>query len=191
MAAISSIIGAIGLGTQIIGGIMGSSASSEAAGIQKQIAIQERLANEQRHKQMVLNSRRQQLEIVRNSQRARALALNNAVNQGAQFGSGLPGGQGQITSQEGNNLLSNYQNTQIGQNLFGIDSTISDYKMQLGQTQSDMATAQGIQSLGGALLKSAPTIGNITQGFNLPFSSSTPMNTYGGFVNGINSNGIY
>lgn len=189
MAAISSIIGGIGLGTQVLGGIMGSSAASERAEIEKNIASQEMQANSLRHTQMVLNSRRQQLEIVRNGQRARAMALNAATNQGAQFGSGLAGGYGQISGRTNNDLLSNSQNLQIGQGLFGIDNNISRYKMQLGDVQSDTSTSQGIQSLGGAMLKIGPTVGNIFQGFGS--SSSNNYNTYGGFVSGINSNGIY
>lgn len=191
MAAISGVLGAIGLGAQIFGGISSSENASQQAAVQLQMAQKEGQIQEQRQNQMVLDSRRQQLEIVRNGQRARAMALNAATNQGAQFGSGLAGGYGQISGQTNTNLLANQQNTQIGNNIYGMNSDISGYKMQLGQLQSQQATNQGYMSLGGALLKAGPTIGNLFQGFGGSSSNSYSYPTYGGFINGINSNGIY
>jgi len=38
-------------------------------------------------------------------QRARSLALSTATNQGAQFGTGLQGGYGQISGESGTNML--------------------------------------------------------------------------------------
>lgn len=169
MAAISSVIGGIGLGAQVLGGLFGSSDASRAAGIQNQMVGQEQQLEVQRQQQMMLNSRRQQMEILRNNQRARSLALNAATNQGAQFGSGLAGGMAQVSDQSNVNLQSNDQNLQIGKNMFGINSNLSNLKMQLGDVQSDMATDQGIMSLGGSLLRAGPTIGKLTQGFGSIF----------------------
>lgn len=165
MAAISSAIGAIGLGAQLFGGFSASQAAGRSADIQGQIAGQEQRVEEQRHRQMLLNSRRQQLEIIRNNQRARALALSAAVNQGATQGSGLAGGLAQVSGQTGENLTANQQNLEIGENIFGINRNISGLRMQLGEARGDMVTGQGFTSLGGSLLRAGPTIGRLTQGF--------------------------
>lgn len=165
MEPFSAIFGAIGLGSQILGGIFGSSDAERASQIQNQMVGQERQLETQRQQQMMLNSRRQQMEILRNNQRARAMATNAAVNQGAQFGSGLAGGLAQISDASNSNLLATDQNLQIGKNMFGINSQLSNLKMQLGDVQSDLATDQGIMSLGGSLLKAGPTLGRLSQGF--------------------------
>lgn len=192
MAAISAAIGAVGLGTSLLGGSQASSAAKQMAGIQEEIGWKERVADATRYQQMLLNSQRQQIEIVRNGQRARALALNAATNQGAQYGSGLAGGLGQIAGQTGEQSLQVNENLGIGRDMFNNNFQISMLKNQLGQAQSDFYSAQGTQRLGASLMGTAPTIGNLTQGlsFGNMFNQQS-MNTYGGFLNGINSNGIY
>src|SRR5258706_2000925 len=96
-------IGAIGLGLQIFGGAKQASDTSALAqksyAINSQITGLEGQVNDQRRQAMELSARRQQLEIFRNTQRARAQGLAAATNQGAQFGSGLAGGQAQATDE--------------------------------------------------------------------------------------------
>lgn len=166
MDPISIGLQAVGLGMQLFGSgasIFGSSKSNE---INQRIAEDERRANEERRKAMELNSRRQQLQNVRNVQLQRSMALNSATAQGAQFGTGLAGGQAQITQAGNFNDLGIRQNTEIGRNLFDINDDISRNKAELSATQSKMALYQGIAGLGSSFMKIGPTAGNLAKGFN-------------------------
>lgn len=145
-----------------------SQAAQQSAQIAGQVSEQEIAANAQRKTAMELNARRQELEVFRNSQRARSMALTSATSQGAQFGSGLQGGYGQISGQTGVNASGIEQNLAIGQNLFGIDDRISQLRSQSASMQanyqSQSATYQGISNLGGAVAKSATPFANMFGG---------------------------
>lgn len=158
-------ISAVGLGLQLFGGASAASKAHEAYGIQQNITGLEGQANEQRRTAMELSARRQSMEIFRNQQRARALGINNATNQGASYGnsSGLPGGLAQVADQSMFNLQGVNQNLEIGRNMFGIDSQISQQKLALSGVQGQMATDQGIAQLGGSIAGSAKTLGSIGQ----------------------------
>lgn len=158
-------IGAIGLGLQFFGGAEASSKAKEAYGIQANITGIEGQVNDQRRQAMELSARRQQMEIFRNQQRARSMATNAAVSQGAQFGSGLQGGLAQVDAQSNFNLQGVNENLSIGRNIFSLDDQISKQKLALSGVQGEMATAQGISTLGGSILKSSGTIGNIFGSF--------------------------
>lgn len=86
-------------------------------------------AEEQRMKAMEVDARRKTMEIIRNQQRARALGLTAATSQGASYGSGLQGGYGQISGQANENLLGVGQNLAIGRAIFGINSGISQQRL--------------------------------------------------------------
>lgn len=165
MDPLSAGLGIAGLGLKLLGGILGSSAADDAHAAQVGIFNQEIEANKQKYNAMVLASRRQQLDILRNSQRARALALSSATNQGAQYGTGIQGGLNQIEGQTNTNLLGNAQGLEIGRNMSTISDNISRFNMQLSDAQTSMSNAQGIMSLGGSLMTAGPTIGNIMKGF--------------------------
>lgn len=161
MDPISAGLGIAGLGMKLLGGIMGSSAANQVHALQSQAYIQNMRQQGLNKQAMLLQSRRQQLDILRNSQRARALALNAATNQGAQFGTGLQGGYGQISGATNNNLLINDQSLSLGQQSASINDKLSSINWQIGESQTDMNNAQGLMSLGQSLLTSGPTIGNI------------------------------
>lgn len=173
-------ISAVGLGLQAFGSFSAAGKAKEAYGIQSQITNIEGQVNQQRQTAMELSARRQSMEIFRNNQRARAMAVNNATNQGASYGnsSGLPGGEAQVQNQSTFNLQGVNQNLQIGENIFGLDDQISKQKLALSQVQSQQATDQSIGQLGGGILKSAGTLGNIGQ------------YAYGTYSNGINLSGL-
>lgn len=99
-----------------------------------------------------------------------------AVNQGAQFGSGIQGGQAQATDQGLFNSAGINQNLEIGRNIFGLNDQISGQKSLMSQSQSAQATDQGIASLGGAVVKNAGMIGNIASYGQTQFS-----NAFGGY----------
>lgn len=158
-------ISAVGLGLQAFGGFAAASKAKEAYGIQSNISGLEGQVNDQRRTAMELSARRQSMEIFRNNQRARSMAMNNATQQGASYGnsSGLPGGLAQVNDQSNFNLQGINQNLELGRNIFGLDDQISKQKMALSGVQSDMMTDQSISQLGGSITKSAGTLGSIAQ----------------------------
>jgi len=158
-------IGAVSLGLQLFGGFSAANTQNQIAQLNSQVYSQEKLANKQRQDAMELSARRQTMETFRNVQRARAMGTAAAVNQGAQFGSGLQGGNAQATDQGFWNASGIQQNLQIGRNLFGIDNTISGLKSQISSLQGSVATDEAIAGMGGALGKNAGTLGNIFSSF--------------------------
>lgn len=163
MDPLTAGIGAAGLALQLYGGISASQKAHQAYGIQTQIAGLEHQANDQRRQAMELSARRQTLELYRTSQRARALAVNNATNQGASYGnsSGLPGGLAQVVDQTMFNVQGVNQNLEIGRNMFGIDDKISQQKLALSGVQSSMMTDQGLSTLGGSIAGNSKMLGQV------------------------------
>lgn len=159
MDFLSAGLGIVGLGMQIFGGISGSQDAQRQAEISGQISQQEQAINAQKQTQMQLSARRQDLEIFRQTQRARAQSEAVATNQGAQFGSGLQGGLGQVQSQGMFNAAGINQNLEIGQNIFAANNQISGLRAQSAQVSSDQAFDQGIASLGGSVVRAGPIIG--------------------------------
>lgn len=120
-------------------------ASNKSFEINKGIIAGERGVEEQKNKAMELDARRQQLEVVRNQQRGRALALTTGVAQGGQGfvgGSSARGGAyGQASGQTGVNLLGIQQNLEIGRNIFGLNQGISDSRV----AQADLEHTYSLQ----------------------------------------------
>lgn len=173
MDPLSLALGGIGLGLNLFGGFSQASNAQryarESSALAGNIADEERQSNLLKYEQQALQGRRSQLESIRNSQRARANAEAAAVSQGASQGSGLQGGYGQISGQLNNNL----QNVNFGQYFsqqnYAQANQLSDLKMQQAQLQaqyqSDTATNQGIQQIGGAIMKVGSMVGPMFQGF--------------------------
>lgn len=159
--AVSAISGGIGLGMKIFGMDSASKAANAAYGIESNITGLQQQVNNQKQQQMELSARRGQLENFRNAQRLRAQGVNSAVGQGAQYGSGLQGSLAQNTSQSLFNSQGINQNLEIGRNIFGINNQISQQNLALSKVKSDMNTDQGWASLGGSILQSSGTIGNV------------------------------
>lgn len=139
--------------------------ANQASQINQQIAGIQVQENTQRQLAMQISARTKSLDALRNTQKASSLALAAGVNQGAQFGSGVAGGQGAAANQGAQNLENIQQNLQIGNALFGMDSTIDNLKGQLSALQSREATYSGISSLGGDLSRVAGPFGNLFQNF--------------------------
>lgn len=186
---IGAAIGAVGLGMQIFGSASSSSDTAKATAQQNAIsaqqtanaqdqAQQEQGINGAKQQAMELAGRRQQMEIVRTAQRARAAAVQAGTNQGAQFGSGMAGGLAQVTDQSLFNLSGVNDALQTGRQIAGFNSNITQDRYTAAGLQGQMNVAQanekstlstdaGYASLGGALLKSGPTIGALSKGFGL------------------------
>ena len=179
-----ALLAGAGLAFQAYGAYSQYQTSKQAAGINQNIASTESAIEAERMKQMRLNSRRQQVENIRNTQLAQSMALNSAVNQGASQGSGYYGGQAQITGQGLYNSLGITQNTQIGEAIFGYNSQISQYKQQLASLGSQSALASGISQLGGNMLSIGASFGG-----NPFMTGNSGGNTQGNSVVPYNFNG--
>ena len=144
MAALSTVIAGIGVAIGAAGAVTQVVGANNAANASKKA---ERL----REQQMNLETARQRRAVIRNSLRARAMAITNATAQGAGSGSGLPGGFGQIGQQTGENLTGLNQGQIIGAGVFQAN------RDSYG-AQSLVSFGGGMSSLGGALIDNAPTI---------------------------------
>ena|SRR6266404_4298317 len=165
-------LGIVGLGMSIFGGAKQSEVSHQQAQVSQDEAHQEQGINDAKQQAMELHGRRQQLEIIRNNQRARAMAENASVNQGAQFGSGLQGGLAQINDQSLFNLTGVNTALETGRTIAGYNQNITNDKIKMAGLGADAATAQGWTSLGGSVMKSGPLIGALGKGFGFGSSNS-------------------
>lgn len=159
MDPISLAMGAVGLGMQIFGGIGSAQTAGQEAQVSQDEAKQEQGINDAKQAAMELNGRRTQMENVRNNQRARAQSENAAVQQGAQFGTGLQGGLAQIQDQSLFNMQGVNDALQTGRQIAGFNQNITNDKYQMASLGATAATDQGITSLGGALIKAGPIVG--------------------------------
>ena len=190
MAAISTaLIATAGVGLSAYGASQTmAGARASAAATQRQ--IQEELRAEALRKQaMELDARRKQMEMLRNRQRARAMALTSATAQGAAQGSGLQGGYGQISGQSNVNLLGVDQQIGIGNAMFGINQNISQARMGIAAGQAQMQQGGALTGLGGTIISNLGTIKSLSGGFGAganasswgsPSSSSYGYTGYGG-----------
>jgi hypothetical protein len=148
LAIIGGMASIFGMGISMVGASEASDAAKSEANISKNIAGLQIQENQQRQLAMEMAGRREKIENARNTQIAHAKALAGAVSQGAQFGSGAAGAQGQIQSQGNFNEAGINSNLEIGRAMFGLDSQIDTQKMFMADAQSKQADAQGLMSLG-------------------------------------------
>src|SRR5258705_13379798 len=108
-------------------------ASNQSYDINRGIITSEQNIEQQKQNAMEIDARRQQMEIIRNQQRGRALSLTTAVARGGSgFVSGASargGAYGQISGQTGTNLLGVQQNLEVGRNIFGLNTDISNQRI--------------------------------------------------------------
>lgn len=180
-------VSAAGLGMSIFGGLDQAGIAKQQAQVSGDIATQEQGINNQKQQAMELAGRRQQLEIIRNNQRARALAENNATNQGAQFGSGLQGGLAQVQDESLFNLSGVNSALETGRNIAGFNQNITKDKLRLAQLGGNAATAGGFASLGGSLMKAGPIVGAFATGSGGRSSGGN----YSGTPGASNTGGLY
>jgi len=165
-------------------GLSGASAYQQSKAAEKQSEAQQQMIAEQqkqeaiRQRAMELDAQRKQTENLRQVQRARALAVSTATNQGANLGSGLQGGLAQVSGQGNWNALGIQQGLGFGQEMFASNAALSQDKIAYAQAQGDAATWAGLGSLGGTLISSASTLGNI--GGNLFGRSGGGFGGFGG-----------
>lgn len=181
--------GIAGLGLSIFGGAEKMAAAKQKADAQRQITSAEMQQDDVRRKAMELSARRQQMEVLRNAQRARSLALNNATSQGAQFGSGLQGGYGQIAGATNWNLAGINQNLSFGEQMFDLNKTISQQKLNVSDSESRSSTGSALSGLGGMLMSNTGTLKNLGGNFVGTGGPSGSSGSYGGTGGGLG--GLY
>lgn len=177
MPAFTSIAIAAGLGLAAAGTAVSVQSAHQQAAFQQQEIQGEQQAEAQRRQAMELEANRKQTEMVRQQQRARSLALSSATNQGANFGSGLQGGYGQISGQYNTQSLANSQNLDIGRNIYDINGQISQAKIGMANAQAYGAFGAGLSSLGGALVTSAGAFGKIGSSTSAAFGRAMSFGT--------------
>lgn len=147
----------LGVGTSIFG------ASEQNAAQQQELAISQQ-ENVQRQHLFEIEQGRKRVEDLRNAQQASAVSRTRAANQGAQFGSGLLGGLGQIQGESNYNILGINQNSQIGENLFSLDAQMTQAKIASAAAATTQAIGGALTSFGGTVINSMGAIGNLTSG---------------------------
>lgn len=144
--AISALVG-IGLALSAVGTV------AQVIGQQKQTAALKK-AEDSRQQQLTLDTARRTRETVRQGIKQRAEATFAAASQGAQAGSGLQGGYGQISGDVGRTNLANSQNQELGNSIFAANK---DYYNASGITNFGV----GLSSLGGTLMSNAGTFARV------------------------------
>jgi hypothetical protein len=160
-AGLGAGIGLAGLATSLFGAEQGASAAKASAQASMNIAGLEDKVNQQRKLAMQISARRQGIEAIRNTQQLQSQATAAATGQGAQYGSGLQGGLAGLSGMGNFNLQGINQNLEIGNTIFGLDTQISQQKIAEAQAKSQEASASGISSIGGAIMKAAPTLAEL------------------------------
>lgn len=130
LAGIASIVGTVA-------GVAGTFISYSA----------QKKAEKLRATQMKLESQRQRMQVVRDANRQRAIALSTATAQGSQLGSGLAGATSRITGQQNSLTLGINQGEEIGMGLFKANSQDAAGRMISG-------LGNGLSSLAGSMSES-------------------------------------
>lgn len=161
MAAITSIVAAVGVAASIGGTVMGVVAQNKQADAAEK-------AESLREKQMSLEAERRQRQIRREQIVARSQALSNATAQGAGEGTGLQGAYGQISGTANNAKVETEQNRSIGAGIFQANAAAA-------RAGGMAATGGGIASLGGAIIQNYGTFGRVGE----YYTSNTSKTGYG------------
>lgn len=103
-----------------------------------------------RQQQVALESARQRRQTIRNTLKARSLALVAGASDGASLGSGLAGGLSQISNHNSENILGVNQAQSISTDIFGQNAEI--------------ARQGGIAAFGGGLTSLGQTISGLKVG---------------------------
>lgn len=180
-------ISAVGVGLQLYSGFKQSEQSKEIAQLSQQKAAEEQAINRIKLQQMEVEGRRMQLETIRNTQRARALSLSSAVTQGAEFGTGLLGGQAEIQNKGAWNLQGVDFGLMFGRDIAARNDNISALNARIAGVSGEMAESNSYGSLGGALIKAGPVVGQLAGGFG----SSSQSGDYSGMPWSKNTGGLY
>jgi hypothetical protein len=138
----------VGLGFSAFGGYEQYQGAKAEATASRNIAGLEIQQDTVRRQAMELSAQRQEMQNLRQAQRARSMALSAATAQGGQYGSALGGAYGQISGGSGINQLGISQNLQFGEKMFDLNAQIDQQKMAIADAKTKEAEGAGISSFG-------------------------------------------
>lgn len=153
-------LGAIGIGAvgSAVSGYFGMQAEQGVTQSSQNIAKLQEQANQINYNQARMTISRNSLQEIRNAQTARATAIAGATNQGAQFGSGLAGGEAQIAGQAGTNLLGLNQAASFAGQMNTVNQGISQQEISKAGYQSTANMWQGIGGMFGGLTSAGNSV---------------------------------
>jgi hypothetical protein len=198
---ISGIIGAVGIGISLFGASEQADAAAAQAAAQRQ-ANADQVAHQRkteaiRLEAMNIDADRKRRAMIRESIIARSQALSATTAKGASQGSALPGALGTIGGELGFGIAGVNAQQRLGLQMFTANNEYLDARLRnaaaIESAQVDMANAQAWSAIGGTLTNNSERLGRIGGNFlgSGFFSSSPSPSSYGGFIRGIGSNGIY
>jgi hypothetical protein len=161
MPAITSIIAGIGLAAGAIGSGVQAYGAIQQGEAQRKASRLSQMAESARQRGMELDSQRKQYSIIREQQTQRANAIAAATNQGAQFGSGLEGGEAQISGASNSNLLGVQENTGLGEQMFSLSQRKASADRDASAAGTMGSIGSGLSTLGRAVVNDSGTIARI------------------------------
>lgn len=165
---------AVGIGFQLFG--MSQSSAAAQANNQAQIAqiqLEEQVQGKQ-NEAANLGFQRQEMENLRKTQQAMAVGLARGVNQGAQFGSGVAGGQAETQSEGNWNQLGINNAKQTTNDIFALNQQINAQRIAQANAGMNMQTGQAYSSLGSGIINDLPALGRLTSGFGNSSNPTSP-----------------
>lgn len=170
----AAIGGAVGLGLGIFGAYQKHHGASQQTSIQTGMIQTQMQEDALRRQMMEMSGRRQSLENARVVQQKMALSLQNATNQGAQFGSGYAGGKAQVQDEGNWNQLGIDMNLMAGRQMFDLKSLLAQQQIAYAQAGGTINTGAGMQALGSGILQSLPALRNLSGGVDFGSAPSSP-----------------
>lgn len=175
MAAVSSIL----MGVAVAGTAVAYKGKKQEAQGRSEMTTASIQAENARERQMLVEAQRAQRDIARKAQVARSMAVVRGANQGALYGSAIPGAEGQIASQAGQESNAVEQNKDIGSDIFAANRAYA----KASQKTSEGASIAGFGTSLIGLSQPIAQIGStIATGFGSYFGSgsASPGSSYTG-----------
>jgi hypothetical protein len=164
---------ALGIGLEIFGGKKSYDAAKDYNAAQVQQIQLEQQQESVRFQAAAIKKNRDDLENLRNTQKAAALGLAAGVNQGAQFGSGVAGGQAEVQDEGTFNALGLSQNWQFTSQNYNLTAQLNQAKIAQANAGLKMQQGNAFSSAGKDVLSALPAIGKLSSGWGSPNSSNT------------------
>jgi hypothetical protein len=129
--------------------------------VSKQIVQVQQQENLERKKAMEYSARRQEMENLRNGQKAIAAATNFAANSGGLFGSSVKGARGSADAQVAFGSQGISQAVQTGRAMYGLSEQQTAFQMQQADIMSNIASDKGQEAIGNALISGGSALGRM------------------------------
>ena len=176
VTAIGMALSVGGFASSFFGGNDTEKYAKQMNKISKKISVNSEIQNRIRQEAATNDYLASTRQTVRAAQVARAQALAAAVNQGAQFSSGVQGGFGQIAGAAGTSLANLQTDYTANQKMFSLDNKNAALQSQYnklaakaGLAASQPSFGSQIFDLGKTLVGNAPQINNSFAGLRATF----------------------